>query len=296
VQAADGSATIATYYPTGFSGLLPAVGDVRFGTAYNLTNSTGTLVLPAIDDVQIDVQYGAGGTEFTGTLEGGGDPAAIAQAVWEYTTRGLTEAVELDSAITAQLNAIEDNTDASVGYLTTLLDRVTTGVVALWADLRQMIVGTGTVHAQWTEKALQLSPAAEGGEGGLTEQQSEQLAEIHAVLLPEDPETPTPVITPGTGEVTTGWLVCLDETGQPEAEVRVYARLVEVPDAETGFAHSSQTQEELSAENGVVEFSLIKGASYFVWRGRSNPPQTMDPVSIPSDAGSTYELPSVRAV
>lgn len=45
----------------------PAATDVRSGVDYNFAASTGTLVLPAESAVQNGVQYGAGGTEFTGT-------------------------------------------------------------------------------------------------------------------------------------------------------------------------------------------------------------------------------------
>lgn len=44
LQGVNSALTVKTFYPTDFSGLLPAVGDVRSGTVYNLTNSTGTLV------------------------------------------------------------------------------------------------------------------------------------------------------------------------------------------------------------------------------------------------------------
>jgi len=45
VQVMNSSLATATLYPTDFSGLLPAAGDVRSGTVYNLGNSTGTLVI-----------------------------------------------------------------------------------------------------------------------------------------------------------------------------------------------------------------------------------------------------------
>lgn len=50
----------------------PAVGDVQDGVAYNDAASTGTLTLPTEAQVETGVTYGAGGTEFTGTLSAGG--------------------------------------------------------------------------------------------------------------------------------------------------------------------------------------------------------------------------------
>lgn len=124
----------------------------------------------------------------------------------------------------------------------------------------------------------------------------DQLQEIYDGLFPADPDVPPVVITPGTGDITTGWMVCLDEAGEAEKDVAVYCQMSDVPASESGFAHSAKIQTATSAANGVVEFSLVKGASYFFWRGKASPNGSLDPVAIPSDAGSTYELPSIRAI
>jgi hypothetical protein len=50
----------------------PSEDDVRSGVDYDSANLTGNLVLPAEEDVEDGVQYGANGTEFEGTLTGGG--------------------------------------------------------------------------------------------------------------------------------------------------------------------------------------------------------------------------------
>jgi hypothetical protein len=162
LQAANSALTAKTFYPTDFAGLLPAVGDVRSGTVYNLTNSTGTcavptasqtldqiavdnttgnVVLPVVADVKDGVLFGPS-SSLVGELVGA-DPAEIAEAVWEYAERGLTEAVELDSAATTlQLDAIEDAVNANTGYLTTLLDRITStlfsGITSLGDWIRRI--------------------------------------------------------------------------------------------------------------------------------------------------------------
>lgn len=46
----------------------PAVGDVEYNVAFRSSLLTGTFVVPAQPDVELNVQYGAGGTEFTGSL------------------------------------------------------------------------------------------------------------------------------------------------------------------------------------------------------------------------------------
>jgi hypothetical protein len=60
----------------------PAVGNVQNDDTVD--GATGTLTLPAVGDVETGVQYGAGGTEFTGTLtagSGGGGPLVGASAL-----------------------------------------------------------------------------------------------------------------------------------------------------------------------------------------------------------------------
>jgi hypothetical protein len=56
---------------------VPAASDVELGVGYGAggTEFTGTVVIPAEADVKLGTDYGAGGTEFTGTYApaGGGD-------------------------------------------------------------------------------------------------------------------------------------------------------------------------------------------------------------------------------
>ncbi|TXH18013.1 MAG: hypothetical protein E6R03_02905 [Hyphomicrobiaceae bacterium] len=77
---------------------------------------------------------------------------------------------ELDSAVLTQLDSIETDAAASVGYLTslvssmtTLLGRVTAPVYGMWIDLIQMLTGTGTANVKWTTKALENAPTGSGG-------------------------------------------------------------------------------------------------------------------------------------
>jgi hypothetical protein len=52
----------------------PNQSDVRAGVSYSGGACIGTLALPAEADVKDGVTYGADGTEFEGTLAGGGSP------------------------------------------------------------------------------------------------------------------------------------------------------------------------------------------------------------------------------
>lgn len=63
-----------TFSTTGSTPTLPAETDVRDGIQYGLggTEFTGNVILPVEADVKVGTQYGANGTEFTGELAGGG--------------------------------------------------------------------------------------------------------------------------------------------------------------------------------------------------------------------------------
>ena len=58
----------------GAGAVFPDEGDVDLGINYGATGTefTGTLVQPDITDVLVGVQYGADGTEFTGSAIAGG--------------------------------------------------------------------------------------------------------------------------------------------------------------------------------------------------------------------------------
>jgi hypothetical protein len=100
-------------------------------------------------------------------------------------------------------------------------------------------------------------------------------------------------VTPGSGDLTTGYLTCLDELGAAEANVAVRCQLVQVPTSGTGYAYDSTVQIDTSAANGLVEFPMIKGARYLVWRGAIKPPEGIAPILISASAGSTTALGSL---
>jgi len=49
----------------------PSADNVRSGTVYNHGAQNGDMTEPAVGDVRLGVQYGANGTQYTGTLTGG---------------------------------------------------------------------------------------------------------------------------------------------------------------------------------------------------------------------------------
>jgi len=97
-------------------------------------------------------------------------------------------------------------------------------------------------------------------------------------------------ITPSTGDQTTGYLTTLDETGQAEAGVSIYVSVADVPN-DYGLALDEATRTVVSDEDGLVEITgMIKGATYNLRRGTKG---RLYPVTIPTTAGSTYELPNM---
>ena len=100
-------------------------------------------------------------------------------------------------------------------------------------------------------------------------------------------------VTPGSGDLTTGYLTCLDELGAAEANVSVRCQVVQIPSSGTGFAYDSTVQVETSAANGLVEFPMVKGCRYLIWRGSIRPPAGIVPVLISASAGSTTALGSL---
>jgi hypothetical protein len=100
-------------------------------------------------------------------------------------------------------------------------------------------------------------------------------------------------VTPGTGDLTTGYLTCLDEEGVVEQGVSVRCQLVQIPASGTGFAYDSAVQLATSDSDGLVEFPMVKGARYLVWRGSIKPPEGITPILISASAGTTTALGSL---
>jgi hypothetical protein len=116
-----------------------------------------------------------------------GDRDTLGFNVWKFTAAGavIAPAFEEVVAVDPQLarfgassqtsvDDLQTDVDGVLGYLTTLISRVTAGAAQAWADLITMITGFGTPDAQFTAKALELAP------GGLTESQGAQLNRIEA--------------------------------------------------------------------------------------------------------------------
>jgi hypothetical protein len=115
-----------------------------------------------------------------------GDRDTLGFNVWKFTAAGAViapafeEVVAVDPQLArfgassqASVDDIQTDVDGVLGYLTTLISRVTAGAAQAWADLITMITGSGTPDAQFTAKAVELA-------GGLSAEQTAQLNRIEA--------------------------------------------------------------------------------------------------------------------
>jgi hypothetical protein len=110
--------------------------------------------------------------------------------------------VDAVAAIAADTSTAVDNlqtdVDGVLGYLATLISRVTAGAAQAWTDLVTMITGSGTADAQFTTKALELAG------GGLTEDEQEQLNRIEQGIATV---TPTIVTLQAVAGIAPGVIV-----------------------------------------------------------------------------------------
>jgi hypothetical protein len=161
--------------------LVSAPDTLVSGNTFSFSNRTNANTQYVVSVVRSAV-LAAGDYTFIAYI--GSDPKAEIAVTFAgtdgETATETAKAAELDSATLVQLQAIEDNTDASVWYLTTLVTRITSNAATALANLFAMITGSGA-SAQFTALALENAPTGGAGEGGgLTEEQDELLTKIGA--------------------------------------------------------------------------------------------------------------------
>lgn len=75
-------------------------------------------------------------------------------------------------------------------------------------------------------------------------------------------------ITPSTPPNVTGFLICLDNLGNPEANVVFYIAQIGITDGATGAAFSKTPVSVQSDDTGLVQVTnQVPGATYFIQRG-----------------------------
>jgi len=100
-------------------------------------------------------------------------------------------------------------------------------------------------------------------------------------LVVDGTETPTYSMTlevtpPADPDLCTGYLYCYDENGAAEQSVTVTVT-AKLPQSTAGFALDDAAQTDTSDADGLVEFTLFKGATYFVKRGTGDRQQFTAP-------------------
>jgi hypothetical protein len=77
-------------------------------------------------------------------------------------------------------------------------------------------------------------------------------------------------VTPPTNPAKSALeILCLDETGEPEADVAVDIRIAVVPSGDQNIAYKGTKQTATSDANGVARLEAIKGAEYEYKRGKA---------------------------
>ena len=166
------------------------------------------------------------------------------------------------------------------------------------ATLRRFVTEDTLETAAAAGSVAQLAQGSGGGAGG-TDWTAGERAQIRFRLgmngtatAPTEPVPDPIVITPGTGNVTTAYLTCLTAALVAEAGVTVSQEFQQTAVGETGMAYSGAAVRTFtSGGTGVVQMACVKGATYRFWRGTSQTGGIV--VTIPADAGATFELPSL---
>jgi hypothetical protein len=232
-------------------------------------------------------------------LFSGTRPVAIGYRTFAGTdTEVSTETpptVELDSAVLAQLNAIEDDSAASVGYLDTLVGRLTANAATAIQNLWHMITGTGAA-SKFTAGSLE---NAAGASGDWTNTEKAQiryrLGLEGTATAPAEPDVDPIVITPATGILTTGYLVTRVR-GVPTAGITIRYQQAQEPAADRGSSYDDSVYSAVSNSQGIAELSLVKGGLYYVWRTAQSRPMNVKAYRVLKSDGSapdaTLALPS----
>jgi len=168
--------------------------------------------------------------------------------------------------------------------------------VAAYEDTEIIKADTTQINAVVDEILLDTQEIA-NIPSGWTDEEREQiryrLGLNGTATAPTDP-TPDPiVVTPGTGNSTTGYYTVLDSNLDPEPGVTVYAKMLDAYDTDTGFIYSGDVMSSVSDAYGVCEFTMIKGASYRCWRTSPTPTAPISLIVVPLDAETTTPLKSM---
>lgn len=286
-------------------GSLPSDSDVRLGTVFNFGTRTGTCAVPGAASVAVGVPVdntvgtaaitaasisSALADEFASVLSAIGnievDNAAIAQAV--RSELGLTGS--LDSAFNEVIDTLDSinigngprtvtiTVNDGTTNLTGAVVTATRGGVTYYQTTISGVVTFYLTDGDWT-----ITVGCEGyssSGGTLTVNGTE--AQTYSL-------SPVSISASSPGK-TTGYWTCFDEDGNPEEGASVSIAVAETASTVSGNSYDSKTRTELSAANGVVQFTnMHKGVTYRIQRGTNGPTYL---VTVPLTAGGSVALDS----
>lgn len=270
-----------------------AGGVALVGSAMSLDSSTLTALFADADVAGMVAQVAAA---MVASIDDSGDISV--QAIAAYSAQLTLAAILADGSI---ITLLSDASEAAGDAATAATQATTAATQATAANavatkLNTGLVLDGSVY-QWTANALELAPAGGGG-GGETDWTDEEKAQIRYRLglngtatAPTEPVPDPIVITPGSDNITTAWLVTR-VAGVATAGITIRYQQIQEPDDDTGSSYDSTIYEVESGANFAAEMPMVRGGYYYAWRGPGKRPDTAQLLLIPADAGATYELPS----
>ena len=211
-----------------------------------------------------------------------------AAAVWEVLTSGLNTVGSTGRALARLIGLVEDSSgDRLTAKALELVNQATTGD---WSIVRTFQVSGGDkVPGVRMSLVGVAGKSATTGTDGIATVKTDDGTFTLRVVVPAGYEdvadssvtingadstaTVTLVattVTPPTNPAKSALeILCLDETGEPEADVAVDIRIAVVPSGDQNVAYKGTKQTATSDANGVARLEAIKGAEYEYKRGKA---------------------------
>lgn len=302
---------VFTVVEGGLTRIYPATSYVVEETAYRFSstdratlNATATATALAAVDTKL------------GTPAGASVSADIA-AVKSDTNTLVSRVTTTVATLWANLTAMITGSGASAKYTVTALENAPSGgggsslsgpytrtLTVTDADTSDPIelavvrlYKTGSSETQETNSSGVVEYAVSAATWSYSISASGYAGATGTIVVSDDGDTPIQLtalnITPSTGNFTTGFVTTWDGDGVKEPGAIVYSELTKPPVGDTGGSYDSIVKTNVSDLNSLVQIlGLVKGGTYRIWRGQRRAGATDNLYLIPTDAGSTYELPS----
>jgi hypothetical protein len=176
-----------------------------------------------------------------------GDPGAILRA-WPWPSGSLAAAGVQATPVAGKL-----------GQFTITLDDA---VSILW----RVFVGA-SAPAHWNLYLYEIDLTDRGR--NWNEEERDYLATLFGIDAPDPPDMLIlPELPPVPGHAS-AYLVCLDQTLEPEPDVTVYFRMVRGP-GDSGYSYDTPVRQAVSDANGLTVLTPVpQGSTIEYWRGNT---------------------------